>query len=132
MSKILLVFMLATGLGMGCGTDDGTPGGSNPLTMTPTAGTGCDACKGVDCPNAGTCHVEEGKPICIDACAAVICANGPCVVKDGKPVCTSSPTGTGGGGGDCRSAGCARPSTCEPCKTTTGAIYVCLPPGTVC
>ena len=127
MNKLLLVFLLASGLVVGCGTDEGTTRGSDPLTTAPAAG----ACKGVACPNGGTCHVEEGKPVCIDACAAVRCANGPCVVKDGKPVCTSSSSG-GGDGGDCRSTGCASPNMCAPCKTINGAAYVCLPPGVVC
>jgi hypothetical protein len=134
MNKMLLIFLLATGLGMGCGTDDSTTSGSTPLTTTPAANNcgGGDACKGVTCPNGGTCHVEEGKPICLDACAAVFCANGPCVVKDGKPVCTDNSTGTGGSGADCRSTGCASPNTCEPCRTTTGAVYICLSPGVAC
>jgi hypothetical protein len=135
MNKLFLVFLLAAGLGTGCGTDDSTTSGSNPLTTTPAA-TSCggdDACKGVACPNGGKCHVEAGNPVCVDACAAVRCANGPCVVKDGKPVCTDSSTGTGGSGGaDCRSTGCASPSTCEPCRTTTGAAYICLRPGIAC
>jgi hypothetical protein len=76
----------AGGVGVGGG---GAGGAAGPTGAGGSAGGG-DACKGVTCPNQGSCHAEGATPVCTDACSAVRCANGPCVVKDGKAVCTGT------------------------------------------
>jgi hypothetical protein len=128
MNKILLALLLSTSVLTSCDNDEETTDGNRPLTTVAGGAT----CKGVVCPNGGSCHLEQDKPICIDACAAVRCANGPCVVKDGRPVCTDQRADAGSGPSDCRTEACKGTDTCEPCKTTTGAAYICLPRGTAC
>ncbi len=76
--------------------------------------------------NGASCAPQSGC-----SCTGLDCGAGfsdPATCAAAYSACAA----TDGGTGDCRTTGCPARQTCQACRGVGGALFVCLPDGTVC